>query len=143
MEAILKRATIVIPDAGPFNSLWVADQLSHGGKRSKNAGEVAITDFMTSETGLIQYLTSKEPVVVLFEDSDIPRVRLLRKPPNPHLLSTVAMLRGLEEVHVIESADVIINEMLHPSKPDRRGKKFTDLPDGIDEPATIGSTWKP
>lgn len=24
----MKRCTVVIPDAGPFNSLWVADQLS-------------------------------------------------------------------------------------------------------------------
>jgi hypothetical protein len=129
----LKRCTIVIPDAGPFNSLWVADQLplllaldmkmivldvvydeltsdtdnyqkdrdvkdfisanqppfiieetsvgqnerqkvARGEKRSKNAGEIAITDFMTSESGLIKNLTVKEPVLVLFEDSDIPTV---------------------------------------------------------------------
>lgn len=24
----MKRCTLIIPDAGPFNSLWVADQLS-------------------------------------------------------------------------------------------------------------------
>lgn len=202
METSLKRCTIIIPDAGPFNSLWVADQLPlllsldmriividavydemtsdpinypkdkavkdfidnnqppfiiektgvgtnernkvlNGGKRSKNAGEVAITDFMTSETGLTKYLSSKEPVAVLFEDSDIPMVSFRIKPPNLHLLSTVAMLRGLEELHIIESADAIINEMQHPSKPDRRGRKFIDLPDGTDEPAAIGSTWKP
>jgi hypothetical protein len=202
MEIILKRCTIIIPDAGPFNSLWVADQLPllisldmkiivldvvydemksdpdnyqkdkdvknfidnnqppfviettekgvserlkvlRGEKRSKNAGDVAITDFMTSETGLTKYLSSKDPVAVLFEDSDIPMVSFRRKPPNLHLLSTVAMLRGLEELHIIESADAIINEMQHPSKPDRRGRKFIDLPCGTDEPAAIGSSCKP
>ena len=196
----MKRCTIVIPDAGPFNSLWVADQLplllaldmkiivldvvydeltsdtdnylkdrdvkdfisanhppfiieetsvgqnerqkvARGEKRSKNAGEIAITDFMTSESGLIKYLTVKEPVLVLFEDSDIPTVQFIRKPPNLHLLSTVAMLRGLETMNVINSADLIINEMLHPTKLDRRNRKFTDLPDGIDQPASIVSSW--
>lgn len=196
----MKRCVIVIPDAGPFNSLWVADQLplllaldmkiivldvvydeltsdtdnyqkdrdvkgficanqppfvieetsvgrnerqkvSRGEKRSKNAGEIAITDFMTSEVGLIKYLAINEPVLVLFEDSDIPVVQFRRKPPNLHLLSTVAMLRGLESARVINSADLIINEMLHPTKSGRRSRTFTDLPSGIDEPALIGSTW--
>ncbi len=195
----MKRCTVVVPDAGPFNSLWVADKLSlllaldmkiivldvvydeltidtinyqkdrdvkefidenqppfiieetsvgqnerqkvsRGEKRSKNAGEIAITDFMTSETGLIKYLAINEPVFVLFEDSDIPTVQFRRKPPNLQLLSTVAMLCGLEKMSVINSADLIIHEMLHPTILDRRNRKFTDLPDGIDKPALIGST---
>ena len=174
MGKFLKHCTVIVPDAGPFNSLWVADQLplllaldmkiivldvlydeltsdtinylkdrdvkdfvdanqppfiieetsvgqnerqkvSRGEKRSKNAGEIAITDFMTSDTGLIKYLAINEPVLVLFEDSDIPTVQFRRKPPNLHLLSTVAMLRGLEKMNVINSADLIINEMLHPT----------------------------
>lgn len=202
MERTLKRCTVIIPDAGPFNSLWVAGQLSlllalemriiiidavydemtsdpdnypkdreikefiennqppflieqtekgqserrklmQGGKRSKNAGEVAIADFMTSESGLSKYISSKDPVAVLFEDSDVKMVRFIRKPPNLHLISTVAMLRGLEDAGVIKSADDIIREMQHPSKEGRRGRKFTDLPAGVDEPAAIGSTWKP
>jgi hypothetical protein len=49
-------------------------KVARGEKRSKNAGEIAITDFMTSESGLIKNLTVKEPVLVLFEDSDIPTV---------------------------------------------------------------------
>lgn len=198
----MKRCTIIIPDAGPFNSLWVANQLplllaldmkivvldviyeevtsdpenypkdlavkefidrnkppfvieptekgrteqekvDAGGRRSKNAGDVAITDFMTSETGLAKYLRTAEPVAVLFEDADIQNVRFFRKPPNLHLLSTVGMLRGLEKVKIIKSAEAIIQEMTHPSTPNRRGRKFTDLPDGIDDPASIGSTWVP
>jgi hypothetical protein len=52
-------------------------------------------------------------------------------------------MRGLERVGVLSSADAVIYEMTHPSKPDRRPedrRAFTDLPDGIDDPATIGSS---
>lgn len=74
----MKRCTIILPDAGPINSLWVADQLD-----------------------------------------------LLLK---------------------VGSADNVITETLHTSKPGRRpgdAWKFTDLPDGVDEAAAIGSSWKP
>jgi hypothetical protein len=197
----LKRCTIVIPDTGPFNSLWLADQLQlllalemrivvvdavydeltsnlsypkdravkafidgnqptftvettdigqmerdkrrSGAKPKKNAGELAIVDFMSSDSGLRKYLAPGDPVVILFEDAG---VRIFNKPPNLHLLSTVGMLRGLERVGVIPSADSIIYEMTHPSKPDRRPadvRALTDLPQGVDEPAAIGSTWEP
>lgn len=200
----MKRCTIVVPDAGPFNSLWVADRLDlllrldmrivvldavydeltsdpdnypkdyavkelidsnqppfvveltekgqserekvlRGGKRSRNAGDVAITEFMTADDGLSKYIGPTEPVLVLFEDADIPTVRFIRKPPNLHLLSTVGLLRGLEKVGVIQSAEDVISEMTHPTKPDRitKGRKFVDLPNGIDDPATIGSSWLP
>lgn len=196
----MKRCTIVIPDAGPINSLWVADRLDllleldmrivvvdavydeltsdlsyikdnevkdfidsnsppfvvettdigdmerekrlHGGKLKRNAGELAMMDFV-SGGGLERYLDFKEPVVILYEDKGI---RILSKPPNLHLISTVGLLRGLQEVGVIESAEDVIYEMLHPSKPGRRpadARVFTDLPDGVDEPAEIGSSWKP
>lgn len=197
----MKRCTVVIPDAGPFNSLWVAEQLNillrldmrivvvdavydeltsdlsypkdrdvkdfidknqppfiiestdigrierkkraSGEKLKKNAGELAMVDFMSSDDGLSKYVSANEPVVILFEDAGL---RVFSKPPNLHLLSTVGLLRGLERVGVIASADAIIHEMTHPSKPGRRNsdKRFlTDLPDGTDDPAAIGSTWKP
>lgn len=197
----MRRCTVIIPDAGPFNSLWVADRLDlllaldmrlilidaiydeltsdlsfpkdravkafvdgnsppflierteigeqerekrrAGKKPKKNAGELAIVDFMSSDDGLRKYVSADEPVAMLFEDADI---RVFNKPPNLHLLSTVGLLRGLERVGVIPSADAVIHEMTHPSKPDRRPQDrrvFTDLPDGIDDPAAIGSTWRP
>jgi hypothetical protein len=116
-----------------------------GEKRSKNAGEVAIADFMSAENGLRKYLSALDPVAVLFEDADIPGVRFFRKPPNLHLFSTVGMLRGLERIGFISSAEEIIQEMTHPSNPEKRNsaRKFTDLPGGIDDPAAIGSTWVP
>lgn len=166
-----KRCTLVIPDAGPFNSLWVANELplllkldmpivvvdavydeltrdpvnypkdrevkafidahqppfkiedTETGRRERekhreglpprrNAGEVAIVDFMSD--GLENYLTASEPVLVLFEDADVPGVRFFRKLPNLHLLSTVGMLRGLERVGIIGSADEVIQNMTHP-----------------------------
>ena len=197
----MKRCTIIIPDAGPINSLWVADQLQlllklemqivvvdavydemtsnmsyqkdhdvknfidgnqppfiiettdigkrervkriRGEKLKKNAGEIAITDFMSSEDGLRRYLGPGDPVALLFEDNDL---HVFRKPPNLHLLSTVGMLRGLEQVGIIKSADNIIHEMTHPSKPGRRptdARALVDLPKGTDLPAAIKSSWTP
>lgn len=197
----MKRCTLIIPDSGPFNSLWVADQLdlllrldmrlivvdavydevtsdpsypkdrdvkafidshqppfiivptqigqderekrSAGRKLRKNAGELAIADFMSAEDGLLRFVSSNEPVAILFEDA---RVRVFNKPPNLYLLSTVGLLRGLERVGIIRSADAIIHEMTHPSKPDRRPQDrrvMTDLPHGVDDPAEIASTWLP
>ncbi|QJE73240.1 hypothetical protein HHL28_09185 [Aerophototrophica crusticola] len=196
----MNRCTLIIPDAGPFNSLWVADRLDlllaldmplvvvdavydeltsdpsypkdravkafidanhppfiapteigemerekrRAGKKLKsNAGELAIVDFMSSDDGLRRYVSSGEPVALLFEDAAI---RVINKPPHLHLLSTVALLRGLEKVGVIDSADAVIHDMTHPTKADRRPqdrRAFTDLPDGIDDPAAIGSTWVP
>jgi hypothetical protein len=197
---VTKRCTLVIPDAGPFNSLWVANELplllkldmrivvvdavydeltrdpvnypkdrevkafidahqppfkiedTETGRRERekrrdglrprrNAGEVAIVDFMSD--GLEKYLTAREPVLVLFEDSDVPGVRFFRKPPNLHLLSTVGMLRGLERVGVLRSAYDIIQKMTHPTDPSRRAQVLKDLPDGVDEPAIVGSSWTP
>jgi predicted nucleic acid-binding protein len=197
----VSRCTVIIPDAGPFNSLWVADRLdlllrldmrlividavydeltsdpsypkdrdvkafidgnrppfvidsteigrlerekrASGLKLRRNAGELAIVDFMSSEDGLPKYVAVGDPVAILFEDADM---RVFNKPPNLHLLSTVGLLRGLERVGVISSADEVIYEMTHPSRPDRRpqdARAFTDLPGGIDEPAATGSTWEP
>jgi hypothetical protein len=79
----------------------------------------------------------------LFEDSDINMVRFFRKPPNLHLLSTIGLIRGLERAGVLPSADAIIREMTHPTKPGRRPRAFKDLPDGIDDPAAISSAWTP
>lgn len=193
----MKRCTLVLPDAGPFNSLWVADRLDlllklemkivvvdvvydeltsdlayqkdrevkafvdnnsppfiiertdigdierekrrAGKKLKKNAGEIAMTDFLSD--GLEKYLSATEPVMILFEDSGL---RVFNKPPNLHLLSTVGLLRGMEVEGFIKSADAIIHEMTHPSKPGRRpedARKLTDVPDGTDEPAAIGSVW--
>ena len=197
----MKRCTLIMSDAGPFNSLWVAGRLDlllsldmrivvvdavydeltsdltylkdrevkalidgntppfvveptdigkmerekrdKGSKLKKNGGELAMVDFMTSDDGLPSYTATGDPVAILFEDAG---VRVINKPPNLHVLSTVGMLHGLERVGVIASAEAIIHEMTHPTLPGRRptdARMFTDLPDGIDDPAAIGSSWTP
>ncbi|MFP5075962.1 hypothetical protein ACLE20_01505 [Rhizobium sp. YIM 134829] len=196
----MKRCTIILPDAGPINSLWVADRLDlllrldmrivvvdavydeltsdpsylkdaevkvfidehsppiviertdigdaerekrrRGQKSKKNAGELAMIDFISDEGGIRRYVDTNEPVAILFEDAGL---RVFNRPPNLHLISTVGLLYGMQEVGIIPSAADIIDEMLHPKKPGRRpedARRFTDLPGGIDEPATIGSSWK-
>ena len=102
-----------------------------------------MVDFISSDDGIGRYLSTDEPVVILFEDAGF---RVFNKPPNLHLISTVGLLRGLQEVGVIASADEVIHEMLHPSKPGRRqsdARVLTDLPAGTDDAAAIGSAWKP
>ena len=74
---------------------------------------------------------------------DIRSVKVIRIPRNVHILSTVAWLRGLQDLGIVASADDVIRAMTHPTDPAKRPRKFNDLPDGIDEPAEIGSTWKP
>lgn len=114
-----------------------------GQKLKKNAGELAMVDFLSSEDGVGRYLQWDDPVAILFEDAGF---RVFNKAPNMHLISTAGFLRGLEEVGIIASADEILHEMTHPSKPGRRpaeARKLTDLPRGTDEAAAIGSSWKP
>ncbi|SFL73664.1 hypothetical protein [Methylobacterium pseudosasicola] len=57
----------------------------------RNAGELTIADFLSSDDGLKHYVRDGAPVLLLFEDRD---VRVINKPPNVHLLSTVGLLGG-------------------------------------------------
>ena len=87
----------------------------------RNVGELAMMDFISDDGGVQRYLQSEEPVLVLFEDRGL---RVLSKPPNMHLLSTVGLLRGLERVGLVTSADAVIQEMTNPSKPGRRPQGY-------------------
>lgn len=195
------RCILIIPDAGPINSLWVAGELpllskvampvvivdqvyaeltsdpenyvkdrevkefveahpdvftieetnvgrmaaalrEQGAFRTgQSLGEAAIADFF--QHGLERHVLPDQAALLLFEDADIRSVKVIRRPPNVHLVSTVSWLRGLQDMGIITSADDIIRAMTHPTDPTKRPRKFADLPDGIDEPAEIGSTWKP
>ena len=103
-------------------------------------GDAAIAEFMAS--GVRKYVANNAPVLLLFEDSDFRNVRFVRKPDNLHLLSTIAMLRGMERLGVIPSADEIIRAMTHPDPP-KRARVFADLPDGFEDEAIAGSVWEP
>lgn len=114
-----------------------------GQKLKKNAVELAVADFLSDEGGLERYLKENNPITILIEDVGL---RVFNRPPNLYLISTVGLLRGLEDVGVIASANDLIDEIRHPTKPGRRPEdamRLTDLPEGVDEPAAIGSSWKP
>ena len=196
------RCVLVIPDAGPLNSLWTAGRLDllmaldmpivvideiyaevtsdpehyakdrelkafldslsghgltveetfvgqqaklareQGGFRSgRGLGDAAIAEFMSD--GIQRYVTDSAPVLLLFEDADFRNVRFVRKPDNLHLLSTVAMLRAMERLGLIASADAIIASMTNPDDTAKRPRAFRDLPDGYEDEALVGSTWAP
>ncbi|MCY3757715.1 MAG: hypothetical protein OXG96_08335 [Acidobacteria bacterium] len=79
-----------------------------------NAGDVALADFMTAGGGIDRHLRSGDPFLVLVE-----RLRSFRPfgaPSNLQLLSTTGLLRGLERVAVMPSADEVLRDMLHPPR---------------------------
>lgn len=71
--------------------------------RQRQLGDAAITDFLTNE---LDQLVDTSPVLLLFEDSDLNRInRILRA--NVHLLSTKALLIGMEKMGLIASEAAI------------------------------------
>lgn len=195
------RCVLIIPDAGPINSLWVAGEMplllklgmpvvlidqvyaeltsdpenylkdrevkafveahpkvftieeTNVGKMAaalrvqgtfktgQSLGEAAIADFF--QHGLEKYVRDDQAALLLFEDADFRSVKVIRRPRNVHLTSTVSWLRGLQDLGIVASADDIIRAMTHPTDPTKRPRKFTDLPDGTDVPAEIGSSSRP
>lgn len=195
------RCVLVIPDAGPINSLWTAghldlllkldipivmidavyDELTGDSanyakdrevkafldglvgtrltmeetfvgqqarlarrqgtfRAGKGIGDAAIAEFMGD--GLGTYVDDGSPVLLLFEDADFRSVRFVRKPDNLHMLSTVALLRGMERMGIIDSADAIIAAMTNPADPTKRPRMLRDLPEGYDDEAAGGSAWQ-
>lgn len=195
------RCVLVIPDAGPINSLWTAGRLDllpaldipivmidavydeltsdpatyakdrevkmfldglagtrlamaetfvgqqarlarqQGRLRTgKGIGDAAIAEFMAD--GLGRWTDDGAPVLLLFEDADFRSVRFVRKPDNLHMLSTVAMLRGMERLGLIASADTVIAAMTNPADPTRRPRMLRDLPNGYEDEAAGGSSWQ-
>lgn len=73
-------------------------------RRQKGQGEAAIAEFLAR---LDEVLSSPDdPVLLLYEDSDIMKQRFV-VPGNVHLLSTHALLLGLERRGSIPSADEV------------------------------------
>jgi hypothetical protein len=126
-ETFVGRAAKLAREQGTFRS---GDDL----------GDAAIAEFMAN--GVRKYVTDNVPVLLLFEDSDFRNVRFVRKPDNLHLLSTVAMLRGMERIGIIPSSDEIIEAMTKP-KPPKQARALNDLPDGYEDEAIGGSVWEP
>lgn len=199
----MRRCRILIPDAGPFNSLWVADELDvllkldmpitvvdavfdemtadasfqkdrdvrdfilgnrppfhiadtsigqeerrkrlAGDLVRRNAGELAIADFMTSESGLDAWIQAGEPVLILTEDMRAAR-RIFLPEPAAHVIGTIGLLKGMEKVGLIPSAAAILQKMLNPTAPGRRPsdhRAMSEPPEGLDVEADGGSFWTP
>jgi hypothetical protein len=71
--------------------------------RLRGVGEAAIAEVVSRIDELVPV---GEPILVLFEDSDVPRIQMLLR-GNVHLLSTRAMLLGMERVGLIPSMDAV------------------------------------
>ena len=69
--------------------------------RQRGLGEAAVAEFYSR---LDEIIDPGEPVLLLFEDSDIRRINALVR-GNVHLLSTRALLIGMERRGLISSAD--------------------------------------
>lgn len=144
VKNFIETAEFISIEQTYVGQMVASDRLA-GKKVKSNMGEVAITEFLTDEdtgSGLNKYVQKGDSTLLLFEDSGIPDMKIIRQTSNVHLISTVALLRGMEELHIIESADDIIKKMTHPEDT-QKARKLKDLPDGIDIPARTGSTWRP
>ena len=60
------------------------------------------------------------------------------------MLGTIGLLRGMERMRMIASADAVLREMRKPSGPGRflsDGRTLSEPPEGLDVPAQDGSFW--
>ncbi|TGO01975.1 hypothetical protein PN36_32870 [Candidatus Thiomargarita nelsonii] len=68
--------------------------------RQRQLGDAAITDFLTNQVN--EFVESSQPVLLLFEDSDLIRMNVVLR-ENVHMLSTKALLIGMERLGLITS----------------------------------------
>ena len=90
----------------------------------QSLGQAAIADFF--QHGLEKYVRDDQAALLLFEDSDIRSVKVIRIPRNVHILSTVAWLRGLQDLGIVASADDVIRAMTHPTVKDDDDGRYRD-----------------
>lgn len=103
-----------------------------GTLKRRGLGEAAIAEFVAN---LDDKLAPDQPVLILFEDSDLYRINVFVQ-GNVHLLSTKAFLIGLEECGIVPSAEEIWQTILLGGR--RPSAKL------IDQPAPRrNSYWKP
>jgi hypothetical protein len=100
--------------------------------KHRGLGEAAIAEFLAN---LDDKITSTAPVLVLFEDSDIRRINAFVQ-GNVHLLSTRALLIGMEECGIITSAEEVWQTILNAGRVP--SAKLIDQPSPV-----VNSHWKP
>lgn len=119
-----------------IGEMLLENRLSGKSPLNKHMGEAAIAEFLNND---LENIAADNPVLLLFEDHKMLRSGLLTFPSNVHLVSTIGLLRGLEEAGIILSAEDIIKKVTEPP----RGRCFPDLPEGTDIETSFGSRWKP
>jgi hypothetical protein len=82
------------------------------GTRQRGLGEAAIAEFYSRIDEVVE---PDEPVLVLFEDSDVRRITALVR-GNVHLLSTWGLLKGMGEVGLIRPAEDIWQAILRAGR---------------------------
>ncbi len=119
-----------------------------GGSLGRNAAEVAVADFLSSDERLKKLVDSGDQVVLLHEGIDL---FVSRRPENLYAVSTLDFLRGLERAGMIGSAEVlaavdtarsIIREMTHPTGANRSPEDRRDF-GGAGESARFKKIWRP
>ncbi|OQY47376.1 MAG: hypothetical protein DRR08_27135 [Candidatus Parabeggiatoa sp. nov. 2] len=103
-------------------------------KRHRGLGEAAIAEFFAN---IDDKIDPSEPVLILFEDSDIRRINAFIQ-GNAHLLSTKALLVGMEECSLIESAEVIWQSIINAGR-----KPSEKIIDQSSPYSAESSSWKP
>jgi len=107
---------------------------SGANKKHRGLGEAAIAEFFAK---IDNKINPKDPVLILFEDSDVRRISAFIQ-GNAHLLSTRGLLVGMEECNLLESAEAIWQSIING------GRMPSDKI--IDQPSPYGyegSFWKP
>lgn len=101
--------------------------------RQRQLGDAAITDFLTNQ--LHDMLKPSEPVLLLFEDTDLTKMNIVLR-GNVHLLSTKALLMGLENIGIIESEATLWKAIIASGR--RPSNEILDKPA---PPIYGGSHW--
>ncbi len=112
-------------------------RLSGEFRTNEDIGEQAIIGFMSNQ--IKRYVENNDPFLLLYEDCDFEKVP---KPDMAHMI-TVAFLRRLEEVGIIDSAESIIHDMVCPRDPSVQARAFRDVPEGTEFEASGGSAFGP
>ncbi|RKZ82755.1 MAG: hypothetical protein DRR19_20155 [Candidatus Parabeggiatoa sp. nov. 1] len=98
----------------------------------RQLGEAAITDFLSNQ--LDKIVEPLDPVLLLFEDSDLTRMNVVLR-QNVHLLSTKALLIGMERLGVIASEAAIWEAII------ASGRTPSDEIVDQSAPATYGGSY--
>ena len=155
---------LVVPDAGPLNSLWVVNSLWVADRLDVLLlldMPIVIVDAVYEEvTSDPSYLKDAE-VKAFIHDNSPPFVvestfvgtleRQRRQPGTPRrrnigelaMMDFISAEGGVQRY--LETGDPVL-VLTHPSAKGRRpehARAFRDLPDGIDEPAKAAGAWSP